>query len=108
MRGRKRKIQTEEIQDKVIENVLEWITGDRKIAVTVSEPKIKAKIKALAAKYPDQVSYLVENPDGSIFTHIPYKALKISISHRVFNLTDEQKSQRAEIMRKAREKKNKK
>jgi hypothetical protein len=104
MRGRKKKIQTEEIQDKVIENVLEWITGDRKIAVTVSESKIKTKIKALSKKYPDQVSYL-ENKDGSIFAHIPYKALKISISNRVSHLSDEQKLQRAEIMRKAREKK---
>jgi hypothetical protein len=100
MRGRKR-IKTEEIVDKVVENCIEWITGDTKVAITFSEPKYKSKIKELASKYPDQVDY-IENEDGSIFAHLPKKSIKISIIHRNYNLTDEQRKKAAERMKKAR------
>lgn len=71
------------------ENVLEWTTGQRNIAVTFSEAKYIRKIKELAEKYPDDVKIIAENKDGSIFAHIPKSALKLNIVKR--DMTEEQR-----------------
>ena len=48
--------------------------------------------------HPDDVDF-VENSDGSICGHVPLKWLKISPPRKV-ELTDEQKAERSERMRK--------
>ena len=65
------------------ENVIEWVTGDDTITVTLSQRKYISKVRKLAAKWPSLVSILAENADGSILAHLPLKALKLSITpHR--------------------------
>lgn len=61
------------------ENVIEWITGDSEIAVTVSQPKYVNRIKRLAESHGDLVHILAVNSDGSIFAHLPLTALKLNI-----------------------------
>ena len=73
--------------DRLTENVVEWIDGEKRIAVTFSQKKFVNKLKRLAEQYPDEVDCL-ENPDGSVFGHLPLKWLKISKPREV---TDEQR-----------------
>lgn len=61
------------------ENVIEWITGDDWIACTFTQNKYINKVRKLRDKQPNLVSVLYENPDGSIFCHLPLKALKLYI-----------------------------
>lgn len=79
------------------ENVLEWTTGQRNIAVTFSEAKYIRKVKELAEKYPDDVKIIAENKDGSIFAHIPKSALKLNIVKR--DLSEEERKALGERLR---------
>lgn len=62
------------------ENVIEWINGQDTIAVTLSQGRYISKVKKLAKRHPDQVKILHENEDGSIFAHLPIRALKLNLS----------------------------
>lgn len=64
------------------ENVIEWITGDKEIACTFTQTKYINKIRKLMLKRPNLVSNFIENPDGSIFCHLPLKALKLYLNIR--------------------------
>lgn len=66
-------------KDDIHENVIEWITGDDWIACTFTQRKFISKVRKLSAKYPQFVPICIENKDGSIFCHLPLKALKLSI-----------------------------
>lgn len=63
----------------VKENVIEWLNNEDTISVTLYQVKYINKVKKLAIKYPDLVQILAENKDGSIFAHLPLKALKFNI-----------------------------
>lgn len=62
------------------ENVIEWLNGQDTIAVTLSQGRYISKVKKLAKRHPDQVKILAENEDGSIFAHLPIRALKLNLS----------------------------
>lgn len=79
------------------ENMIEWLTGQRHIGVTLTDPTYIKKVKELAKKNPDKVKIIAENKDGSIFAHLPKSALKLSIITR--ELTEEQKKAASERMR---------
>lgn len=83
------------------ENAIEWITGQDTISVTVSQKKYVNRVERLAKKFPDLVQIKARNDDGSIFAHLPLKALKLNIT--VSNMTEEQKKANAERLRKLRE-----
>ena len=83
------------------ENVIEFLTNQQTITCTFSARKWINKIKKLHESHPDEVHY-VENTDGSICAHIPYKYLKISPPRKV-QLSDEQKVERAKRLMMARE-----
>ena len=83
------------------ENVIEWITGDDTISVTVSQKKFVNRIKRFALT-DENVVILAENPDGSIFAHLPISYLKLS-PKRKDNISAERKAELAEQMRKMRE-----
>lgn len=85
------------------ENVIEWLTGEDTIAVTVSQKKFVNKIKRFALT-DENVVILAENPDGSIFAHLPLSYLKLS-PKRKDNISAERKAELAERMRKMRERK---
>ena len=61
------------------ENVIEWITGDDWVACTFTQKKYINKVRKLRDKQPNLVSVFIENNDGSIFCHLPLKALKLYI-----------------------------
>ncbi len=60
------------------ENVIEWLTGQDRITVSLTQRKYITRVKNLASSYPNEVDFL-ENTDGSIIAHLPLKALKLSI-----------------------------
>ena len=82
------------------ENVVEFISGHKKLSFTFSSRRFINRIKKYKEKYPDDVD-LIENSDGSIFGHLPITWIKISPPRKV-NLTDEQRRERAERLRNAR------
>ena len=69
------------------ECVIDWLTGDEKIALSITAQALRNRIKRLKESHPDEVDY-VENKDGSIFAHVPVGWLKINPPK---NLTEEQR-----------------
>ena len=67
----------------VKENVIEWITGDDHIVCTFTQKKYINKVRKLVDKQPYLVSNFHENSDGSIFCHLPLKALKLYLNTSV-------------------------
>ena len=61
----------------VKENVIEWITGETYISCTFTQKKYINKVLKLMDKQPKIVSNFHQNKDGSIFCHLPLKALKL-------------------------------
>lgn len=64
------------------ENSIEWLNGQETVTVSFSQKKYINKVKKLAEKHPELVAILAENEDGSIFAHLPLKAVKLSIITR--------------------------
>jgi len=81
------------------ENMIEWITGQRTITVSFSDQTMIRKVKELHKKFPEKIKIKAENEDGTIYAQLPKSALKLSIIKR--QLTEEQKEQAAERLRKA-------
>ena len=79
------------------ENVIEWLTNQHIITCTFAQEKWKNKAKKLAKEHPNKVRVICENSDGSLLVKMPIKALKLSIIER--ELTEEQRKERAERMR---------
>lgn len=89
------------------ENSIEFLSGQRTVTFSFTARKWINKIKQYAQSHPDEVDFVV-NEDGSVCGHIPYKWFKISPPRQV-NLTEEQKQERADRMRRvALERKKKK
>lgn len=74
------------------ENAIEWVNGDKTIAVTLSQGRYVSKVKKLAKDHPDEVKILRINPDGSIFAHLPLRALKLNLSSKR-ELTEEERKE---------------
>ena len=84
-------------EERNTENMIEWLTGQRHIGVTLTDPTYIRKVKELAKKHPDKVKIIAENKDGSIFAHLPKSALKLNLPKR--NLTEEQKKDLSDRMK---------
>ena len=69
------------------ENVIEWLRGQKTVAVTLcSNGKFNNKLLKLAETHPEiQIRF---NDDGSMFTHVPLSWIKISPPRKV---SEEQK-----------------
>lgn len=80
------------------ENCIEWLTGDDTIGVTLTQKRYITKVERLAEKQPNLVQIIARNSDGSIFAHLPLKALKLNIISA--ELSEEQKKERADRLRK--------
>jgi U3 small nucleolar ribonucleoprotein component len=81
------------------ENVIEWLKGQNRVTVTLSQGRYISKVKKLAEKYPDEVEVVAENKDGSIVAHVPLRYIKIS---RPKEMTEEQKQKAAERLQRVR------
>lgn len=64
------------------ENVIEWITGDEYMSCTFTQRKYISKVRKMRDKQPKFVPVFRENADGSIFCHLPIKALKLYLKTR--------------------------
>ena len=85
--------------NEIKENVIEWINGDDHACVTANQQKLINKLLKLAEQRPDEV-HIIQNKDGSVCADIPQKWVKI---HPSQVLTDEQRIQRSERMKKLAE-----
>lgn len=83
----------------VIENVLEFIKNSDTMCVTFSQRRFITKVKRLAEKFPDEVTILAENSDGSICAKMPVRALHLSLVKKR-ELTEEQRQEAAERLAK--------
>ena len=54
------------------ENVIEWITGDNRVTVSLTQKRFINRVKRA-------VEIVAENADGSICAHLPLKALHLTI-----------------------------
>lgn len=61
----------------MIENVIEWLTGDTIATLTLSKGKMQNKVLKLHEKYPEEVEIVARNKDGSILVHLPLDWIKI-------------------------------
>ncbi len=83
------------------ENVIEWITGDPYMTMTLTDRRLINKVRKLADELHDSRCVPIENADGSVFTHLPLSALKL-IKKRTVELSDEQKKAYTERLAAAR------
>jgi hypothetical protein len=79
------------------ENLLEWITGDKTIACTLSQRKHVNLFRKLSEKYPEDYRLIAENEDGSIYGEVSINCISFRSPSR---LTDEQRVERAEQAKK--------
>ena len=61
------------------ENVIEWITNDKTITVSLTQKRYINRVKMLAEKHPEDVEIVAENADGSLCAHLPLRALHLTI-----------------------------
>lgn len=81
------------------ECVIEWLRNNKTATVTFpNNTRFKTKIIKLAEQFPNEVQIRHVNKDGSIIAHIPVSYIKINRSK--IELTEEQKKERAERLRK--------
>lgn len=81
------------------ENAIEFYKGDKRATVSFSQGKYISRIKKLKERYPDEVEIVAENPDGSLYAHIPTKWIRINPPRE---LSDEQKETLIEQLAKSR------
>ena len=74
------------------ENCIEWLNGQDRVTVTLSQGRFINKVKKLAEK-DKEVEIVTINEDGTLLAHLPLKYIKISAPRQV---TDEQKEKARE------------
>jgi len=84
------------------ENSLNWITNEKVVSGTFTQPRLISKIKRLAEKFPDEVKIEYVNKDGSILCELPLRAIKINLSPKR-EYSEEQLELMRERMRKMHE-----
>lgn len=90
----------------ILQNNVEWYTGDNTVTLSFTQKKYISKIKKYAKEHSD-VIITAENEDGSICAHIPLSWVKISPPRKGRNFSDEERKAATERLRIARESKNK-
>ena len=89
------------------ENVIEWITGENVICLTVTQPRYITKIKKLVEHYNqhnDKRADCLVNQDGSVLAHLPLECLKLS-PKRYVEYSEEWKAAARERLIAARQRK---
>ena len=88
----------------MIETCIDRIVGEEYCTFTTCEKKLIKQVKQWKKEYPDEVDIRVINEDGSLVVRLPYNWFrdpKPPTKRR--KLTDEEKIQRKELLKKARE-----
>lgn len=81
------------------ETSIDRIQGEISCSVFTSELKFINQIKKWAQKYPNKVSIIAENNDGSILAHVPNEWFNFVGPKKQYNLSQEQREARAARMR---------
>lgn len=69
------------------ENVIEWVTGETGIVLTLSQKKYINRARRLAKQHPSEVT-MYDNPDGTVYAEMPLSYLKLTAPREV---SDEQR-----------------
>ena len=64
------------------ENVIEFYTGENTILCTFTQRKWITKAKSLLEQYPEEVTLVSENKDGSVVVKMPKKYLHLTRYNR--------------------------
>lgn len=75
---------------KNVENCIEFLTGEKTMTLSVTNPKHINRLRKLHEKNPSCFDYLVQNSDGSICCRLPLSWLKITPPTKK-ELTEEEK-----------------
>ena len=89
-----------------MENVIEFLNGQKRATVTLSQGRYKTKVEKLAKERPDECKILARNPDGTILAHVPTSWVKISPPRKVEMSEDRKEELRKQLEEKASEKNN--
>lgn len=81
------------------ENMIEWITGQNRATLSLSQRRTITRVKKLAEQYPDEVQIVAENQDGSVCVHMPVNYIRFN---RPVELSEEEKARRAQLLRDGR------
>lgn len=68
------------MSDRVKENVIEWLEGDRFATVTLSQKRFVNRVRQMSKTPENSVVIMHENDDGSILARIPLFAVHLFIS----------------------------
>lgn len=77
------------------ENVIEWITGQERATLSLSQRRTITRVKKLAEQYPDKIQIVAENRDGSICAHMPMAYIRFA---KPVELTEEEKARRTALL----------
>lgn len=83
------------------EKVIEWLTGQDRATLSLSQRRTITRVKKLAEQYPEEVQIVAENRDGSICVHMPVSYILIR-KPRVTELGDEERKRRRLQLEKVR------
>lgn len=86
------------------ENNIEWLTGDERACGSFTQKRFVNRMKRLAEARPSEVD-IIENEDGSVCVHFPMKWVRISIPPKPREMSEEEKEQKADVLRRYMEKK---
>lgn len=87
-----------------MENVIEFLNGQKRATVTLSQGRYKTKIEKLAKERPDECKILARNSDGTILAHVPTSWVKISPPRKV-EMSEDRKEELRKQLANARNKK---
>ena len=87
-----------------MENVIEFLNGQKRATVTLSQGRYKTKVEKLAKERPDECKILARNPDGTILAHVPTSWVKISPPRKV-EMSEDRKEELRKQLANARSKK---
>lgn len=87
-----------------MENVIEFLNGQKRATLTLSQGRYKTKIEKLAKERPNECDIVARNADGSICAHVPVSWVKISPPRKV-DMSEERKEELRQRLASARERK---
>lgn len=87
-----------------MENVIEFLNGQKRATVTLSQGRYKTKVEKLAKERPDECKILARNLDGTILAHVPTSWVKISPPRKV-EMSEDRKEELRKQLANARNKK---
>ena len=87
-----------------MENLIEFLNGQKRATVTLSQGRYKTKVEKLAKERPDECKILARNLDGTILAHVPTYWVKISPPRKV-EMSEDRKEELRKQLANARNKK---